>query len=169
MLSAIVAVGNNNVIGGNNKLLWHLPEDLNRFKKITEGNVIIMGRKTFESLPKILSNRFHVILTRDRDYRVLDERVKVINSIDKLHSLIDSEDEVFVIGGGEIYSLLLPYTKRIYLTKIYEDFKGDTFFPNIDSKEWNIISEKSGYEGNIAYEFFVINRNKEIKNILTNI
>lgn len=161
MLSAIVAVGNNNVIGGNNKLLWHLPEDLRRFKEITEGNVIIMGRKTFESLPKILPNRFHVILTRDRDYRVLDERVKVVNSIDKLHSLVESDEEVFVIGGGEIYSLLLPYTQKIYLTRIYEDFTGDTFFPNIDFKDWNVILEKSGCEENITYKFFEIERNKK--------
>ena len=103
MLSIIVAVAENNVIGGDNKLLWHIPEDLKRFKAITSGNTIIMGRKTFESLPGVLTNRKHLVITRDENYSVDNANVEVIHSVDEIiNNYKDSSVEAFIIGGGEI-------------------------------------------------------------------
>ncbi len=121
MLSLIVAIAENNVIGKDNKLIWHLSEDLKRFKSITSGNTMLMGRKTFESLPGILPNRKHIIITRDDKYTVDSDQVSVITD---LHSFIktheNSDEEVFIIGGAEIYKQLLPHCKKLYLTKIYK-------------------------------------------------
>ena len=115
MLSIIVAVAENNIIGGDNKLLWHLSEDLKRFKEITMNHPIIMGRKTFESLPKVLPGRDHIILTRDENYKVDSDRVTVINDFQEiLDKYSNSEDELFIIGGGEIYNLMYPYCKKLY-------------------------------------------------------
>ena len=109
MFSIIVAVANNNVIGGDNKLLWHISDDLKRFKKITTGHTIVMGRKTFESFPKPLPNRHHVILTRDKNYKVDSEQVTVVNDIETVMKTYEnSGSEIFIIGGGEIYNLFLP-------------------------------------------------------------
>ena len=108
MLSIIVAVSENNIIGGDNKLLWHIPEDLKRFKAITSGHTIIMGRKTFESLPGILPNRKHVIITRDKNYNIKSDNVKVIHSLEEvINTYKNSTETAFVIGGGEIYSQLI--------------------------------------------------------------
>ena len=104
MLSIIVAVAKNNVIGKDNKLIWHLPEDLKRFKRITTGHTIIMGRKTFESLGRVLPNRKHIVLSKDKDFKVDDENVQVINDISLLGEYISSEEENFVIGGASIYT-----------------------------------------------------------------
>lgn len=144
MLSIIVAIGNNNAIGKDNNLLWRIPRDLKRFKEITTGHTLIMGRKTFESLPGILPNRPHVVLTRDNSFKVQDERVKVINSIEDIKPFIEDKEEHFVVGGGEIYKLLLPYTKKLYLTKVYHDFDADTFFPGFDESKWKVISTEKG-------------------------
>lgn len=157
MLSIIVAVAQNNIIGGDNKLLWHLSEDLKRFKQITMNHPIIMGRKTFESLPNILPGRDHIILTRDENYKVDSERVTVINNIEEiLDKYSNSKEEVFVIGGGEIYNLLYPYCKKLYLTKVKDKFKGDTYFPEIDYNDWEIIyssGEKINNSNKLAFEF----------------
>ena len=103
MLSIIVAVAENNIIGGDNKLLWHIPEDLKRFKEITSGNTIVMGRKTFESLPGVLPNRKHVIITRDKNYTVDNENVEVIHSLSEvINKYKNSHETAFIIGGGEI-------------------------------------------------------------------
>lgn len=144
MLSIIVAVANNNVIGKNNKLIWNIPEDLKRFKEITTGKKIIMGRKTFESIGRILPNRFHIILSKEKDFKIENDNVLIINDINILKEYIDSEEEFFIIGGESIYKLLLPYTKKIYLTKIYQDFDGDTFFPKIDENIWIEIEKQKG-------------------------
>ncbi|MBS5951527.1 MAG: dihydrofolate reductase [Clostridium sp.] len=137
MLSIIVAKASNDVIGGDNKLLWHISEDLKRFKSITSGNTIIMGRKTFESLPKVLPNRHHIVITRDKNFKVDSPDVEVINDIDSIIARFEnSTEEAFVIGGGEIYKALLPNTKKLYLTRIYKDFHGDTKFPSIDLNHW---------------------------------
>lgn len=144
MLNIIVAVANHNVIGKDNKLIWHLPEDLKRFKSLTTGKTIIMGRKTFESLGRVLPNRKHVILTKSKDFTVEHEQVEIIHDIKELDPYIQSEEECFVIGGGVIYELLLPFCHKLYITKIKEEFEGDTYFPEIDETKWQIEKREIG-------------------------
>ena len=157
MISIIVATAQNNIIGGDNKLLWHISDDLKRFKKITSHNTIIMGRKTFESLPGILPNRKHVILTRDKSYSVDNPNVEIIHSKEEIiNRFKDSPVEVFIIGGGQIYNEFLPYADKLYLTKVLKDFEGDTSFPNVDENQWSVdyssevlTNEKDG----LQYQF----------------
>lgn len=161
MLSVIVAIANNNVIGKDNNLIWHLPNDLERFKKITTGKTIIMGRKTFESLPCILPNRHHIVLTRDASYEISDKRVTVIHNINELTTYIDDDMEHFIIGGGEVYSLLLPYAKKLYITKIEADFEGDTYFPYYDLGQWILTDESCNLTDasiNLTYKYLIFNR-----------
>lgn len=163
MLSLIVAVAQNNVIGKDNKLIWHISEDLKRFKEITSGKTIIMGRKTFESLPGVLPNRKHIIITRDKNYKVNSDNVTIVHD---LNSLIDQykncDDEVFIIGGAEIYKQALPHADKLYLTKINNFFDGDTFFPEINYDYFKVeytsedfIDGKSG----ITYKFVNLVKN----------
>ena len=137
MLSISVAVAKNNVIGKDNKLPWHISEDLKRFKRITSNKKMIMGRKAFESLPGILPNREHIIITRNKNFKVDSNKVTIVHD---LNSLIEKyskcEDEVFVIGGAEIYKQFLPYVQKIYLTQIDETFEGDTYWPEINYDEF---------------------------------
>lgn len=142
MLSIVVATAENNAIGKNNALLWNLPYDLLRFKEITQrgSRTLIMGRKTFEAIGKILPGRLHIILTRDITFSVDNENVKIVHDINALLPYINAPEEYFVIGGGEIYSLLLPYSSKLYLTSVHDNFEGDTFFPDINYNEWELIS-----------------------------
>lgn len=164
MISFIVAVANNNIIGGNNNLLWHIPEDLKRFKEITSEHTIIMGRKTFESLPGVLPNRKHIVVTRDTNFQVVHNEVEIIHNINHIiHNFQDSPTEYFVIGGGEIYKQLIHNVDKIYLTKVHNNFEGDTTFPEIDYNQWNIsyesdilISNKSG----LKYQFINLEKKK---------
>ena len=144
MLSTIVAIANNNVIGKDNKLIWHLPEDLKRFKQITTGKNIIMGRKTFESLGRVLPNRKHIILCNDMEMNIDNEYVEILDDISKLDKYINSEEENFVIGGATIYKLLMPYVNKLYITKINKDFEGDVYFPEIKDTEWKEILREKG-------------------------
>ncbi len=144
MLSTIVAIANNNVIGKDNKLIWHLPEDLKRFKQITTGKNIIMGRKTFESLGRVLPNRKHIILCNDMEMDIDNENVEILDDISKLDKYINSGEENFVIGGATIYKLLMPYVNKLYITKINHDFEGDVYFPEIKKTEWKEISKEKG-------------------------
>lgn len=144
MLSTIVAIANNNVIGKDNKLIWHLPEDLKRFKQITTGKNIIMGRKTFESLGRVLPNRKHIILCNDMEMDIDNENVEILDDISKLDKYINSDEENFVIGGATIYKLLMPYVNKLYITKINQDFEGDVYFPEIKKAEWKEISKEKG-------------------------
>ena len=157
MLSIIVAKATNDVIGGDNKLLWHISEDLKRFKDITSNHTIIMGRKTFESLPKILPNRHHIIITRDKNFTVNSEAVTIVNDIsDIISKFKDTDEEVFIIGGGEIYKSLLPFSKKLYLTRIYKDFEGNTKFPSINYDNWNVVNKseiKINEKDNLNYDF----------------
>ncbi len=151
MLSMIVAFANNNIIGGDNKLLWHIPEDLKRFKSITTGNTIIMGRKTFESLPGVLPNRKHIIITRDKTFKVNNDNVEVINNIDEvINRFINTPEIAFIIGGGQIYKQLIHNVDKLFLTEVLEDFQGDTTFPQVNFEDYTVdykseifISEKS--------------------------
>ncbi|MGG7144224.1 dihydrofolate reductase [Clostridium nigeriense] len=157
MLSIIVAKASNDVIGGDNKLLWHISEDLKRFKSITSGHTIIMGRKTFESLPKVLPNRHHIVITRDKNFKVDSEDVTIINDIsDVISKFKDTYEEAFIIGGGEIYKTLMPYTKKLYLTRIYKDFHGDTIFPEINLDDWIIDNQSEiliNESNNLKFDF----------------
>ncbi len=154
MLSIIVAIAKNNVIGKDNKLIWHLPEDLKRFKKITTGHTIIMGRKTFESLGRVLPNRKHIVLCNDAQLNIDDKNVEIINSVDKLEKYENSENENFVIGGASIYKLLLPKTNKLYITRINQEFEGDVYFPEINESEWKIVEQEKGIKDeNNPYDY----------------
>lgn len=139
MISIIAAVAKNNIIGGDNKLLWYIPEDLKHFKDLTSNHTIIMGRKTFQSLPNVLPKRHHIVLTKDKNYIIDSDSVTIVHN---LKEIVDkyktSKEEVFVIGGGEIYSAFLPYCKNLYLTKINKNFEGDTYFPKIEPSQWKV-------------------------------
>ncbi|MBW6411514.1 dihydrofolate reductase [Clostridium weizhouense] len=162
MISLIVAIAKNNIIGNDNKLIWHISNDLKRFKEITTGKTMIMGRKTFESLPGILPNRKHVILTRDKNFNVNSDSVIIFNDFnDLIEKYSNCEEEVFVIGGGEIYKQMLPYADKLYLTKINKDFSGDTYFPEFNENEFKVeyksdllVDEKS----NLEYTFINLKR-----------
>ena len=144
MLSIIVAKASNNVIGKNNSLIWHLPEDLKRFKSLTTGHTIIMGRRTFESLGRVLPNRKHVILCNDMKMDIVDENIEILEDISMLDKYINSEEENFIIGGATIYRLLMPYANKMYITEIDQEFEGDVSFPEINKEEWNIIEIEKG-------------------------
>lgn len=160
MLSIIVAKAKNNVIGNNNQLIWHIKDDLKRFKNLTTNHNIIMGRKTFESLGRVLPNRFHIVFTRDRSYKIGDERVKIIYDIEEIKQYIYDENENFVIGGAQIYKMLLPYCKKLYITQINKEFEGDVYFPSIDKKDWKISSISKGPkdENDFDYEYILYER-----------
>lgn len=154
MLSIIVALAKNNVIGKDNKLIWHLSDDLKRFKKLTTGHTIIMGRKTFESLGRVLPNRKHIVLTNNPNMKIEDENVEVISDIKLLDSYINSKEENFIIGGASIYSLLMPYASKMYITRIDEEFEGDIYFPQIDTKMWQEVEREIKNEKNpYNYEY----------------
>ena len=144
MLSIIVAKAKNNIIGKDNKLLWHLPDDLKRFKELTTGHNIIMGRKTFESLGRVLPNRKHIVFTQNPDFKIDDENVQVVHSMLEIQEYIESKEENFVIGGAMIYNLLMPYVTKMYVTEIDKDFDGDTFFPKINTEIWKEVSREKG-------------------------
>lgn len=156
MLSIIVAKAKNNIIGKDNEMIWHLPEDLKHFKTLTTGHNIIMGRKTFESLGRVLPNRKHIIFSQNPDFKVKDENVEVVHSLLQIQELIESEEETFVIGGAMIYNFLMPYVKKMYVTEIDEEFEGDAFFPKINTEKWKETSREKGIKdenNNLDYEF----------------
>ena len=144
MLSLIVAVAKNNVIGKDNRLIWHLPDDLRRFKTITSGKTIIMGRKTFESLGRVLPKRKHIVLCKSGKLEIENEQVEVIKDVSELDRYINDTEEHFVIGGASIYKLLLDKVTKMYITRINEDFEGDTYFPQIDENMWKIVEQIKG-------------------------
>lgn len=149
MLSIIVAKAKNNIIGKDNTMLWKLPDDLKRFKEKTSNHTIIMGRKTFESLGGILPDRKHIILSRNPDFNIDSDCVKVVHSLLELQEYMDDEQEHFVIGGALIYNLLMPYCKKMYVTQLDKEFEGDTIFPKIKEEEWKEVSRENGPEDGI--------------------
>jgi dihydrofolate reductase len=136
----IAATSQNNALGKDNKIIWHLPDDFKRFKELTSGHHIIMGRKTFESFPKPLPNRTHVVITRQKNYN--PEGCIVVNSIEEAFEICPKNEDVFLIGGAEIYKLGLPFTDKIELTYINETFEADAFLPEIDFSEWKLTNEE---------------------------
>lgn len=139
-VTLIAAIAENNALGKDNKMLWHLPDDFKRFKQITSGHYIIMGRKTFESLPGILPNRTHVIITRQEDYKA--ESCIVVNSLDEALHTCPQDEEVFIIGGGEIYRQAINIADKLDLTRVHGIApEADAFFPEIDTSRWKVAEE----------------------------
>ncbi len=139
IISIIVAAGINNEIGKGNDLLWRLPEDMKRFREMTTGHVIVMGRKTFDSLPKgALPHRTNVVITRDKDLQI--ENCVVLHSLDEVFVKFHQEDEIFIIGGASIYEQTLLFADKLYLTRVQSVFPdADTFFPEINPAEWQAV------------------------------
>ncbi|MFO8055359.1 MAG: type 3 dihydrofolate reductase [Bacteroidales bacterium] len=160
-ISIIAATGKNNVIGKDNTMPWHMPADLRFFKKTTYGHPVIMGRKTFESLGKPLPGRKNIILSRNITLKDKFDNAIIVNSFSKALKAAEQAEEVFVAGGSEIYQLALPFTDRIYLTKIDVEVEGDAFFPEINEEEWMTTQKeqhKANPENPFDYEFIILDR-----------
>jgi len=139
-LSAIVAMSENRVIGRDNQLPWRLPADLRHFKALTLGKSILMGRKTHESIGRLLPGRRNIIITRNQQFQV--PQALVVHSVEAVLNEICNEDELMIIGGAELYRELLPQTQRIYLTMIHAQIEGDSYFPELTPQEWHKISNE---------------------------
>ncbi len=152
IITLVVAAARNNAIGKDNKLLWHLPNDMRYFKNVTWGFPVVMGRKTFEALGKPLTGRKNIVLTRQPDWKA--DGVVAVKSFDDALLLANEMDvkELMVIGGGEIYSALIDKARRIHLTRVNADLEGDTFFPEIDPKKWKLVSQKN-YEADAKHAY----------------
>ncbi|MEE9363028.1 MAG: dihydrofolate reductase [Cellulophaga sp.] len=158
----IAAAAENDALGKDNDLLWHLPDDFKRFKQLTTGHAIIMGRKTFESFPKPLPNRKHIVITRDRNYTIAYPNCVIVHSLEEAIKLVSNDSLSFIIGGGEIYKQGMPFATNIELTRVHSSFEADTFFPKIDTTIWKIVEtikhdkdEKHNYDFTyITYEKF---------------
>lgn len=163
MISLLVAMDKNRLIGKDNDLPWRLPADLAYFKRVTMGHPIIMGRKTYDSIGRPLPGRENIIVTRDTSYKM--EGCKVIHSIEEIVKMRkESEQELFVIGGAEIFKEILPYSDRLYITEIEEEFEGDTYFPAFDKSEWKIISKEQGIKDEknpYDYKFLVYEKDTQ--------
>ena len=158
IVSDVVAISENHVIGKDNKLLWYLPNDLKHFKVITTDHTIIMGRKTYDSVGKPLPKRRNIIVTR-QDITI--EGCEVVNSIEAALALCANEEEVFIVGGAEIYKLAMPLTNRIYLTIVHKKFDGDSFFPEINKQEWKEVSREDHQpdeKNSLPYSFVTLER-----------
>ncbi|MBU1370515.1 MAG: dihydrofolate reductase [Bacteroidetes bacterium] len=150
-ISIIVAMASNRAIGKDNSMPWRLPADLKHFKKITTGHAVIMGRKTFESLPAgPLPNRRNIVLSEN--LKVVPDGCELAENIEEALALTQNEEEVFVIGGGTIYEQFLPLTNKLYLTIIEKEFEADTFFPLIDFRQWE-ITEKEVLDNDLQVNF----------------
>ena len=158
-LSIIVAISENNAIGKDNQLLWHLPADLKHFKEITTGHTIIMGRKTYDSIGKPLPNRRSIVITRN--VNLVISGVEVVDSLANAIELCNHDDEAFIIGGAEIYQQSLPYATHIYLTQVHETFEADAFFPVLAPNEWKELDSRTysaDEKNNVAYTFSTLER-----------
>ena len=141
MITIIVAKSENNVIGNDNQLIWHLPNDLKHFKQLTSGHPIIMGRKTYESIGKPLPNRTNIVITRNKDWN--PEGVLVVNSLqDAIEKSKEIDEEVYIIGGGNIYEQAMDWADALEVTEVHHSFEGDTRFPAIDEKIWKEVSRE---------------------------
>ncbi len=161
ILTAIAAVAQNGIIGKDNDLIWHLPDDLKHFKTLTKGHTIIMGRKTWESIgAKPLPKRRHIVITRNADY--IANGAEVVTSVEAAIALIKNDDQPFIVGGAEIYKLAMPFVKRLELTYVHHDFEGDTFFPEFDENEWETTTEEcheADEKHKWPFTFVQLNRN----------
>ena len=139
-LTIIAAASNNNVIGNNNKLIWHIPKDLIRFKELTLNHAVIMGRKTFESLPNPLPNRLNIVVTRNTNY--YNEGITVCKSIEEALTHCKNDSQPFIIGGGEIYTQTIDIVDKIELTRVYKTYDGDAYFPDIPEEKFELVNEE---------------------------
>ena len=144
MISVIVAVAENGTIGDNNTLLWHITEDMKRFRQLTTGHPVVMGRKTYDSLGRPLPNRRNVVISR-QDLAI--EGCEVVHSLEEARALFQAEEEVFIIGGAQIYEQALPLADKLYLTIVHHPYEGDTSFPALDMSEWSELSRQDFEHG----------------------
>lgn len=159
IVSSIVATAENNGIGKDNQLLWRLPADLKHFKDITTGHTVIMGRKTFDSVGKPLPNRRNIVVTRKTELEI--PGAEVVNTIEAALALCDDNEEVFIVGGAEIYKMAMPMTDKIYLTVVHGTFDADTFFPAIDPEIWketDVVNHDPDEKNAYAYTFSTLLR-----------
>ena len=158
-VTLIAAASENNIIGKDNKLIWRLSDDLKHFKELTKGHFVIMGRKTFESMPKALPNRTNVIITRKTDYKA--ENAIVVNSLEKALKVAENDNQPFIIGGGEIYKLSMEIADRIELTRVHTSIEGDTSFPEINLEKWQEVkNEKRLKNEKNEYDFSFLRYDK---------
>jgi len=160
MISIIVAIAENYAIGKNNDLLWHIPEDLKRFRKLTTGHTVVMGKKTYESLPRRpLPNRVNIVISDDPEDQF--DQCVMAGSIDDAINKLVPLDENFIIGGASVYRQLLPFCDRLYITWVHKSFEGDVFFPEIDFSEWLLISREdipAGVNNDFSYSNIIYDR-----------
>ncbi|MBC2838910.1 dihydrofolate reductase [Robiginitalea sp. SC105] len=157
----IAAAGEKNELGRDANLPWHLPDDFKRFKELTTGHPMVMGRKTFETFPKPLPGRRHIIITRDREYRVDHPACTVVHSLEAALDAAADAGKVFVIGGGEIYRLALPKATKIELTRVHGRFEADTYFPEFDAEQWELIASRhhpADERHNFAFTYYTLVR-----------
>ncbi len=140
MIILIAAAAENNALGKDNQLVWHLPDDFKRFKQLTSGHFIILGRKTFESFSKPLPNRTHIIITRQNNYKA--EGCIIVNSVKEAMNVVPKNETIFVIGGAEIYNQTIDFADKIELTRVHTIADADAFFPEIDTKKWVLKDEE---------------------------
>jgi dihydrofolate reductase len=159
-ISIIVAIADNNAIGKNNELLWHIPDDLKRFKKITSGHTVVMGKNTFLSLPiKPLPNRRNIVISDNLADSF--EGCEMAYSIDEAIQKMDTDKQNFVIGGGMVYKSFLPLANKLYITKVHKCFEADVFFPKIEMGHWQIVEEEKFSQENpepLNFSYLTIER-----------
>ena len=158
IISLIAALGKNRVIGNENKLIWSIPTDMKRFKELTSGKSIIMGRKTYESIGRPLPKRKNIIITRDDNYKA-DGCIVVHSSDESLKAAGDVE--VMIIGGAQVYAEFLPVSNKMYLTLIDKDFEGDAYFPAYNENEWKEVFREEHSDGDLKYAFVDLEKVKE--------
>lgn len=166
MYSFMIAVGDNLEMGLDNHLPWHLPKEVRYFRQVTEYHTIIMGRKTFDSLPRVLPNRKHIVLTGNRDFHPDHPDVTVVHSLEETLALTPGEEEYFVIGGAEIFRLFLPHADKIYITYVHGSFKADTWFPEVDWTQWKEIRRweaELDEQNPIPHTYYIYEKLKEDK------
>lgn len=153
MITTIVAKAENNIIGNNNELIWHLPDDLKRFKALTSGHPIIMGRKTFESIGRALPNRTNIVITRNSDWNF--DGILVVNSLEEaIEKSKEIDENIFIIGGGNIYEQAMEISDALEVTEVHHEFEGDAYFPEIDAKTWKeVFREKFPKDEKHIYEY----------------
>ena len=156
MLSIIVAKAKNNVIGKNDELIMKLPAESKKFRELTEGKNVIMGRKTFESLGRVLPNRKHIVFTQNPDFKIDNANVRVVHSMLEIQQYIEDRNENYVIGGAMIYRLLMQYVTKLYVTEVDKDFDGDAVFPRINEEVWKEVSRDENQkdeDNDLTYDF----------------
>jgi len=157
-ISVIAAVSRHRVLGSGNKLLWHISEDFKWFRAKTKGSIVVMGRKTYDSIGKPLVKRENYILTQNKNY-IAPDKTNVLYSVDDfLDTFRNTEDEIFIIGGGKIYKQIFPYINKMYLTIIDITVDGDVFFPKINFKQWEHIYYRESSDNNYEYTFNIFER-----------